>query len=143
FLLKDISAWRQEEPRIKLPLLDNPFCTTATPSSVDAYLKVYSTDLALLLNCEIQDRLLKGKFTPKSKIHISPLTCSAIYQSRLIWCELPSVGDIGHRDVCLFSIKMELDGTQPKKEIHLKNLTAISLSRNHDLVTQDNPQTLL
>ena len=25
---------------------------------------------------------LKGQFTPKSKIHISPLTCRAIYQSR-------------------------------------------------------------
>ena len=25
---------------------------------------------------------LKGQFTPKSKIHISPLTCGAIYQSR-------------------------------------------------------------
>ena len=31
---------------------------------------------------------LKGQFTPKSKIHIFPLTCSAIYQSRLFWCEL-------------------------------------------------------
>ena len=25
---------------------------------------------------------LKGQFTPKSKIHIPPLTCSAVYQSR-------------------------------------------------------------
>ena len=30
-----------------------------------------------------------------------------------------------------------------KKKIHLKNSTAVSLSRNHDLVTQDNPQALL
>jgi len=31
----------------------------------------------------------------------------------------------------------------PKQKIHSKNSTAMSLSRNHDLVTQDNPQTLL
>ena len=29
--------------------------------------------------------LLKGQFTPKSKIHIFPLTCRDIYQSRLFW----------------------------------------------------------
>ena len=54
----------------------------------------------------------KGQFSPKSKIHIFPLTCSAVYQSRLFWCELPSVGDIGRRDVCLLSNIMELDGTR-------------------------------
>ena len=41
----------------------------------------------------IQVLYLKGQFTPKSKIHIFPLTCTAIYQSRLLWCELPSFGD--------------------------------------------------
>ena len=35
---------------------------------------------------------LKGQFMLKSKIHIFPFTCSAIYQSRLFWCELPSFG---------------------------------------------------
>ena len=72
-------------------------------------------------------------------IHISPLTCSAIYQSRLFWCELPSFGDIGRRDFCLFSKIMGLNGALnvglavPK--IHLKSSTAMSLSRNHDPVT--------
>ena len=35
---------------------------------------------------------------------------------------------------------MELDGSQL---VVLKNLTAVSFSKNHDTVTQDNPQTLL
>ena len=49
-----------------------------------------------------QHTCLKGQFTPKSKIHIFRLTCCAIYQSRLFWCELPDFGDIGRRDFCLF-----------------------------------------
>ena len=53
---------------------------------------------------------LKGRFTPKSKIHIFPLTCSAIYKSREFWCELPSFGDFGRRDFCLFSNIMGLNG---------------------------------
>lgn len=93
-------------------------------------------------------RDLKGQFTPKWKIHILPVTCSAIYQSRLFWCELPNVRDISCRDVCLLWNIVELDGTQlvvlkvPKRYI-LQNSTAMSLSRNHDLVIQDNPHTLL
>ena len=47
-----------------------------------------------------------------SKTCIVPLTCSAIYQSRLFWCELQSVGDIGRRDVFLLFNIMELDGTR-------------------------------
>jgi len=43
---------------------------------------------------------------------------------------------------------MELDGTQlvvlkASKKIHLKNSTAMSLYRDHDPITKDNPQTLL
>ena len=53
---------------------------------------------------------LKGQFTPKSKIHIFPLFCRAIYQSRLLWCELSSFGDIGRRDFCLLSNIMGLNG---------------------------------
>lgn len=53
-----------------------------------------------------------GQFTPKSEIHILSLTCSAIHPSSLFWCELPSPGDIGRRDVCFLSNTMELDGTQ-------------------------------
>ena len=68
---------------------------------------------------------LKGQFTLISKLHIFPLTFSAIYQSKLFWCELPSFGDIGRRDVCLFSNIMGLNGalnvvlTVPKKYIHI------------------------
>ena len=52
----------------------------------------------------------KGQFTPKSEIHIFPLTCRAIYQSRLFWCELSSFGDIGCRDFYLLSNIMGLNG---------------------------------
>ena len=72
---------------------------------------------------------------------------SAIYQTRSFWCELPIFGDISCRDCCLLSNIMGLNCalnvvlTLPK--IHLKNSTAVSLSRNHDPITQNNPQTLL
>ena len=46
---------------------------------------------------------LKRQFIPKSKIHMFPLICSAIYQSRYIWCEFPSFIDIGPRDLYPFS----------------------------------------
>ena len=75
------------------------------------------------------------------------LNHSAIYPLRLFWCELQRFGSIGYRDVCLLSSITGCDGTQhvvlKAPKIHLKNSTAMSLSRNHDLVTQDNPQTLL
>ena len=83
---------------------------------------------------------LKGLFTPKSKIHIYPLTCGAIYQSRLFWCELSSFGDIGRRDFCLPSNVM---GSNVALNVHLENSKATSLSRNRDPVTQDDPQSLL
>lgn len=35
--------------------------------------------------------LFKGQFIPKPEIHISPLTCTAIYQSSLFWCDLPEI----------------------------------------------------
>ena len=80
-------------------------------------------------------KALKGQFTPKSKMHIFPLTYRAIYQTKLFWCELPSFGDVG----CLFSNIMKLNGalnvmlTVPKKYI----------SKNHDPITQNYPQTFL
>lgn len=37
---------------------------------------------------------LKGQFTEKLKMHIFPLTCSAINPSGLFWCELLSFRDI-------------------------------------------------
>ena len=81
---------------------------------------------------------LKWKFTPKSKIPISPLTCSAIYSSRLFWCGLSSFGDSDHRDFCLLSNIMEWNGALivVHKEIH----SNVSF---HDPVTQNNPQALV
>ena len=43
---------------------------------------------------------------PKSKSKTHPLICSAIDQSGLFWCDLPSFGDF-----CLLSNIMELDVT--------------------------------
>jgi len=58
-----------------------------------------------------------------------------------------SFGDIGCRDVCLLSSIMELDGTNPvvlkAPKIHTNNATSMSLYRNEDLVTQDNPPPFL
>lgn len=45
--------------------------------------------------------------------------------------------EIGCRDICLLSNIMELDGTR------LMMLAAMFLSKNHDPVTQNDPQTLL
>ena len=45
-------------------------------------------------------------------MHIPPLACSAVYPSRLFWCELPNFGDIARREVGLFLNIMELDGTR-------------------------------
>ena len=56
------------------------------------------------------DLSLKGTVHPKIKNTYFPsyLQCYSIDQSRLFWCELPSVGDI---HVCLLSNIMELDDT--------------------------------
>ena len=54
--------------------------------------------------------ILKGTVHHKIKILIFPLTCSADYQ--WFWHELPSFGDIGCRDSCLFSNIMGLNGAQ-------------------------------
>ena len=53
---------------------------------------------------------LKGQFSPKSKIDIFPVTCSAVYQSTYFWCESPSFGDISRRDFCLLANVMGLNG---------------------------------
>lgn len=83
-----------------------------------------------------------GQFTPKSK-DIFPLAYSAVYPSLLFWHVVQSLGDISRRDVCLFSNIIELDGTSPvvlkAPKIHTNNATSVSLYRNQDLVTQDNP----
>ena len=54
----------------------------------------------VLLSLKIT-QILKGQFTPKLNIDIFPLTCSVIYQSRLLWCELPSFGAV---DISAFSL---------------------------------------
>ena len=61
---------------------------------------------------------IKGQFTLKLKIHIFPLTCSAIYQSKLFWCELSSFGDISRRDFCLLSNIMGLNGCDVHMKLH-------------------------
>ena len=69
------------------------------------------------------NRPLKGEFIQKAKQHIFPLKCSAIYPSRMFWCELQSFGDISQRDVCLLVIIIGLVGIRlvvlkaPKKYI--------------------------
>lgn len=45
----------------------------------------------LLILQNLARDILKREFTPKSKRHIFPLSLSAVHQSRLLWCELPSV----------------------------------------------------
>lgn len=65
-------------------------------------------------------------------MHIFPLIYGGICSSRLFLCELHSFGDIGYRYVYLLLNIMQLGGAQ----------SSMSLSRNHDSVTQDNPQTL-
>lgn len=80
----------------------------------------------------------KGTVRPKIKnTCFFSITCSP---SRLFWCELLSFGDIGHRDVCRLSKMMEVDSTFL---VVLKALKNALKNWNHDLVTKDNPQTLL
>ena len=75
------------------------------------------------------------------RIHIFPLTCSAIYPFRSFWCELMSFGGISRTDVCLLYSIMELDCTQfvvlkvPKNTLKWFN-------SNVSLVAQYNKPTL-
>jgi len=108
------------------------------------------------LNSFFVPTLLKRTFQPKiqdffllvSFLFFFVFSLSAFYQSRLFWCELPSVGDICCRNVCFLSNIMELDGTRlvvlkvPKNTLERLNIN-LSLSKNHDPVTQDNPQTFV
>ena len=71
--------------------------------------------------------ILKGEFTPKSKIHVFLLSTVVL----LIHLNSPGFEGIGKRDVCLVLYTMEKDGTRlamfnvPK--IHLKISTPLSL----------------
>ena len=70
-------------------------------------------------SCDNRCFILKGTVHPKSKIHIFPLTCRAIYQFRTLWCELSSFGDIGCRDFFLEPF-LKYNGTEwcPKCVAH-------------------------
>ena len=69
--------------------------------------------------------LLKGPFAPKSNTHIFPLTCNAIYPSRLFWCELSSFGYIDQRDVCFLSNVMVLGTIFVSPSSHRKTHASI------------------
>lgn len=87
--------------------LCNPLLWFETDEEADSMLAVTAGNTGCLQSN------LKVQFTPKSKrrLQISPLTCRAIKQPRLFWCELTSFGDIGCRDVCRLSNLIKVDGT--------------------------------
>ena len=71
--------------------------------------------------------------------------CSTIIHLDCFGVSCRVLRDTGLKIVCLLSNKIELDDTRLmvfKKDI-LKSATALSLSRNHDPVTQDKPLSLL
>lgn len=53
--------------------------------------------------------IIKGTVRHQVKNIYFPLSCSAGYLSRLLWCDLQSFRDIVCRDVCLLWNVMELD----------------------------------
>lgn len=79
------------------------------------------------LKKKINKSTLKGQFNPNLKIHILPITCSAIYP-RSFWCDL-EFWSYRCRDVCLLSNIIEVD--------------AKTRSRDGDPVSQDNQKILL
>lgn len=91
------------------------------------YLILIDLSCHCLRDLELQE--LQGKcqeFCPKEKIHI-------FLWLHLCWChwyDVPSFGGVGSSHFCLFSKWGWTEWTY-------------SVSRNHDTVIQDNPQTLL
>lgn len=81
------------------------------------------------------------QLTTKSKIHICSFAGVLFVHQDCF--SLSFFEDIGHEDFCLLSNLMDLNGTTPSKENAHENLKAMSLSRNPDLVSQDNQQTVL
>ena len=112
------------------------------PGQESTWLSLGPTGLSLSLIHHLVSEL-----TVKSQINIFPLTCCAIYPSRSFCVICLRFEDVGCR-VSAFSNTMELDDTRlvvlkmPNKYIW-KNSTALSHSRNHAPVTQNNPQTWL
>lgn len=83
------------------------------------------------------------KGTAHSQIKYTPFppTCSAIYAARLFWFEFPDLGKI--RDICLLNL-VKLDGTGlVELKLAKDDSTVMSLSRNYDLVTKDDLQSLM
>ena len=63
--------------------------------------------------------MLKGQFTPKSKVHI--LLFPVVLFINLDSFELSSFGDISRRNFCLLSNIMELNGAHSPKKIFCKS----------------------
>ena len=88
-------------PSLSLSVQVNPTHRAGSPCTEQTQTSSFS----------FEGKLLKrGQFTPKTKRHIFPLTCSVFYQSREFWCELSSLGDISRRDFCLLCIIIGLNG---------------------------------
>lgn len=89
------------------------------------------------LDEKINANMLKGQFTSKSKIHFIPLTCGAIYSSRLFWCELQSVGGIGRRAVGLLSNLMGKSdcGAQNAQNLQKRSTSTMQLEKAAGLLS--------
>ena len=89
--------------------------------------------------CMKMNLVLKGQFNQKSKTYIFTLACGAIYPSRLFWRELQR---------CLPSLQCDgtkrhsACGAQSIKTFIWKIQISMSLSKNHDPISQNNLQTL-
>lgn len=79
---------------------------------------------------------IKGTIHLKNQRYIFSLSPVVLFIHLLFWCELPSFEDNSRRDD---DGMMELDCTQQRRKIS----TAMCICRNHDPVTNDNPQSLL
>lgn len=79
---------------------------------------------------------LKGEFTQKSNLTIHPVPCSSVYLFRQCCCELPSSGGNSYRDIWLLSSMTELDDISLEVLKVTPQKTALSLSKNHDQITQ-------
>ena len=90
---RDMRLRKNEEERLRLVL-------TSTLTSTQ------KTDCIYFLGGSVVEEV----FRFVTKTHIFPLTCRAIYQSRLFWCELSCFGDIDCKDFCLFSNIIGLNG---------------------------------
>lgn len=61
--------------------------------NIQSYLTAFADGQALLLDVWSLLFSLNGQFAPKLQLTIFPRASSAIYASRLLWCELLSFGN--------------------------------------------------